>query len=114
MLRPLLDVVATLERFLERRRESAATRSANHRLAIESAMTALLETERYLFDRGEGSGRDSGREGELARLWGTAISTRVGAGIRALKLVKMASNFGTTNIITKATIATANRHTASG
>lgn len=72
MLKYLLDILGSLERFLDRRRESATRRSAAHKKAIESALDALNETSRYLFDRVEGAARDSAREGELAKRWARA------------------------------------------
>ena len=68
----LPGILAGIERFLVRRRTVRAKRTDNHRQAAESVLVAVLETERYLYDLGDGVGPSQRRESRLARLWSKA------------------------------------------
>ena len=68
----LPDILESIERFLLRRRTVRAQRTADHRKAVESVLGAVVETERYVYDRGRGTASSERRESRLARLWSKA------------------------------------------
>lgn len=69
MLKLFLEILKTLERFLDRRRRVTSEGSAKHRKAVESVWDVVRETEAYLYDLRQGAKEDRGREAKLSRLW---------------------------------------------
>jgi hypothetical protein len=91
-MRLLLEVLGAVERFLGRRRATKAKQTEVHRLAVSSVLSAILATERYLFEQGEGHSPDGERESSLAQLWSRA-AVDVHAVDRRLSRIAMLTSF---------------------
>jgi hypothetical protein len=74
-----LEVLRSIQRFLERRRDAHRAQSARQRRSVESVLDAVRETESYLYDLRNGGSKDRRREGELSRVW-----QRAAADVRAV------------------------------
>ena len=66
------DILQGIERFLLRRRSGKAARTAAQRRAVRSVLDAVIETERYVYERRRGGRRAGKQEARLARLWSRA------------------------------------------
>jgi hypothetical protein len=74
MERLLLQALASLERFLDRRRRARSEQTAAHHQAVDSSLEAVRETAAYLYDLDRNGQRDRERERRFSRLWGTAAA----------------------------------------
>ncbi len=90
------EVLRSIERFLERRRDARRVQSARHRRAVESVLDAVRETEGYLYDLKDGDAKDRKRETRLSRLWQRA-ATDVRAVDARLSRIAQINAFGWAN-----------------
>lgn len=91
-----LEVLRSVQRFLDRRRDARRSRSAEQRRAVESVLDAVRETEGYLYDLRSAPAKDRRRETRLSRLWQRA-ATDVRAVDARLSRVAQVSAFGWAN-----------------
>jgi hypothetical protein len=91
-----LEVLRSVERFLQRRRDAHRARSARQRRAVESVLDAVRETEGYLYDLKDGGSKDRKRETRLSRLWQRA-ATDVRAVDARLSRIAQVNAFGWAN-----------------
>jgi len=91
-----LEVLRSIERFLQRRRDAQRVQSAEQRRAVESVLDAVRETEAYLYDLKDGATKDRRRESRLSRLWQRA-ATDVRAVDARLSRIAQVNAFGWAN-----------------
>jgi hypothetical protein len=91
-----LEVLRSIQRFLERRRDARRVQSVRQRRAVESVLDAVRETEGYLYDLRDGGAKDRKRETKLSRLWLRA-ATDVRAVDARLSRIAQVNAFGWAN-----------------
>ena len=91
-----LEVLRSIQRFLQRRRDARRVETTAQRRAVESVLDAVRETEGYLYDFRQGGSKDRTRETELSRLWQRAAS-HVRAVDARLSRVAQINAFGWAN-----------------
>lgn len=69
-----LEVLRSIQRFLERRGDARRAQSVAQRQSVESVLDAVRETESYLYDLREGVAKDRKREAQLSRRWQRAAT----------------------------------------
>jgi hypothetical protein len=91
-----LEVLRSIQRFLQRRRDARRVQTAAQRRAVESVLDAVRVTEGYLYDLGQGGSKDRTREAKLSRLWQRA-ATHVRAVDARLSRIAQVNAFGWAN-----------------
>jgi hypothetical protein len=91
-----LEVLRSIERFLQRRSDARRQQSVQQRRAVESVLDAVRETEGYLYDLREGGSKDRPREARLSRRWQRA-ATHVRAVDARLSRIAQVTAFGWAN-----------------
>jgi len=92
----ILEALGSIQRFLDRRKESKARQTKKHRTAVESVLKAVRNTEAYLYDFRKSEKKDRPRELELSELWGDAAADIRAVDARLSKIARLAS-FGWAN-----------------
>ena len=91
-----LEVLRSIQRFLERRGDARRAQSVAQRQSVESVLDAVRETESYLYDLREGVSKDRKREAQLSRRWQRA-ATHVRAVDARLSRIAQVTAFGWAN-----------------
>jgi hypothetical protein len=91
-----LEVLRSIQRFLERRGDARRAQSVVQKRSVESVLDAVRETESYLYDLREGGPKDRKREAQLSRRWQRA-ATHVRAVDARLSRIARVTAFGWAN-----------------
>lgn len=92
----LVEALKSLQAFLERRKKAKTSQTEKHRRAVQKVLTAVLETEAYLFDLKSGTPKSRDKETVLSKRWVEASASVRAVDARLSKIAQVRA-FGWAN-----------------